>query len=162
MICIFLYIYVLYRISGRILKRFELPLFKPTGAIRLSGRKDEEGLVIFLELARTLPGKIKEIPPKGGNKYAWNDKILFHLDLLEVGSLAQVVGDTHPERGCSLFHEYKNLPKTLAIKSAEKNHLQVRAQYHHLVVALTLDPSDQYLLGRVLNHLIEESIWKGN
>ena len=47
----------------QIRKRFELPLYKPTGALRLTARSgDQEGSwLVFLEVARTLPGKVKII-----------------------------------------------------------------------------------------------------
>ncbi|MFI5305658.1 MAG: hypothetical protein ACHQYP_12795 [Nitrospiria bacterium] len=145
-------------------KRFELPLYKPTGALRLTARRtDQEGSwTVFLEVARTLPGKVKIIPVKGGNKYDWNGKITLHLDLDEIAQLGlfltgQTCDDCHV-----IYHQLDHRPKTLSIKKSGKGDLNLRASYQNQEIVLTLSSGDSFLMSKGLENLLGVLLWKTN
>ena len=143
-------------------KRFELPLFKPTGALRLTARSgDQEGSwLVFLEVARTLPGKVKIIPVKGENKYDWNEKITLHLDLDEIAQLGlfltgQTCDDSHV-----IFHQLNHQSKTLSIRKGGKGDLSLRASYQNQEIVLTLSSGDSFLMSKGLENLLGVLLWK--
>lgn len=142
--------------------RFELPFYQPTGALRVSGRRDkEDNFLVFLEVARTLPGMVKMIPKEGGRKYDWDHKVTFHLDLIDISNLSFYLSDAAPPLP---FIFYRNTldrrEKKLEIILGENGRRILKVVQDQREILLTLNASDIFLLTQGLMSLIEEMIWK--
>lgn len=143
--------------------RFELPIFKPTGALRISGRPDsEKHFVVFLEISRTKPGMVRIIP-KAGGKYDWNNKVTFHLDLENLAELSVYFSDPAPVEPFNFYRKTSDQKeKILKITKEERGSYIVRSRFEKEETVLTLVPSDVFLLTQGLLSLIEEIMWRGN
>ena len=141
--------------------RFELPLFKPTGALRISGRPDnEKHFVVFLEVARTLPGMVRIIPKSGGQKYDWGKKVTFHLDLEDLAQLSVYLLDPAPSEPFVLYRKrFDQNDKTMTIFKGDNRQDVVKTVCGKEEIVLSLLPADVFLLTRGLNSLIEEMVW---
>jgi hypothetical protein len=144
--------------------RFELPLFKPTGALRISGRPDnEKHFVVFLEVARTLPGMVRVIPKSGGQKYDWEKKVIFHLDLEDLAQLSVYLLDPAPSEPFVLYRKgFDQKEKTLSIIKGDSSQYVVKTIFEKEQIVLTVLPPDVFLLTKGLNSLIEEMVWYGS
>ena len=143
--------------------RFELPLYKPTGALRISGRPDNaKHFVVFLEVSRAKPGMVRIIPKSGERKYDWDKKVTFHLDLEDLARLSLFLTDPAPSEP---FNFYRKAPdqkeKTLKITKEEKGSWILRTRFENEETVLTLLPADIFLLTRGIESLIEEMVWYG-
>ena len=143
--------------------RFELPLLKATGALRITARTQEEGtMLVFLDIARTLEGMVRSIPQKGGKKYDWPGKITFHLDLEELAAFKDfLVRDTSDKTPFCVYHQTAGKrPKKLSIIKGEKEGWIARAEFEGKETVLTLNRPDISLLILGLTNLMESMLWK--
>ena len=144
--------------------RFELPILKPTGALRITARLDDQKeWIVFLEIARTLPGMVREIPKKkGGKKYDWEKKIIFRLDLEELAGLSYFL--THfasMESPHTIYHQSPDRKsKTITIRKGEKGLPVLKADFEKQEVVLTLSRENVFLITRGLGTLTEKILWK--
>jgi hypothetical protein len=144
--------------------RFELPLLKPTGALRLSGRPDlKNGFVVFLEAARTLPGMVRVIPKGGGQKYGWEQKVTFHLDLEDLAQWAVFLLDPAPSKPFLFYRKgIDQKEKSMSFLKGENRQYVVKTVCGKEEIILTLLPADLFLLIQGLKSLIEEMFWYGH
>ena len=143
--------------------RFELPLLKPTGALRVTARTQEEGaLIAFLEIARTLDGMVRSIPQKGGKKYDWPGKINFHLDLEELAAFKDfLVREPSDKNAFGIYHQTSDKkPKKLSVIKREPDSWIVKAEFEGKETVLTLNRTDISLLILGLTNLMESMLWK--
>ncbi|MFI5305644.1 MAG: hypothetical protein ACHQYP_12725 [Nitrospiria bacterium] len=143
--------------------RFELPLFKPTGAVRLSGRPDiEKGFLVFLDVARALPGMVRVIPRAGGQKFDWTKKITFHLDLEDLAQWSIFLLDPAPSQPFVFYRKgLDQKEKKMTFIKREKQQYVVKTTFGKEEIVLTLLPSDIFLLTQGMKSLIEEMVWHG-
>jgi hypothetical protein len=120
--------------------KFELPFFKPTEAFRLSGKPDNvQHFVVFLEVARTLPGMVRVIPKAGGQKYSWEKKVPFHLDLEDLAQLAVYLLDLTPTEPFTLYRKGPDQKeKTLKIAKGLNKQYVVKTTLNNEEIVLTL------------------------
>ena len=142
--------------------RFELPFYQPTGAFRVSGRRDKENqFLVFIEVARALPGMVKIIPKEGGRKFDWDHKVTFHLDLGDISNLSFYLSDAAPPLPFT-FHRktLDHKEKKLEIIPGESGRRIIKVTHEPKEILLTLNAPDIFLLTKGLISLIEEMIWK--
>lgn len=144
--------------------RFELPLLKLTGALRLSGRPDDKnGFVVFLEAARTLAGMVRVIPKAGGQKYGWEQKVIFHLDLEDLAQWAVFLLDPAPSQPFLFYRKgIDQKEKSMSFLMGENRQYVVKTVCGKEEIVLTLLPADLFLLIQGLKTLIEEMFWHGH
>jgi hypothetical protein len=143
--------------------KFELPLLKPTGAFRLSGRSDiEKGFLVFLDIARALPGMVRVIPKAGGQKFDWTKKITFHLDLEDLAQWSVFLLDPAPSKPFVFYRKgLDGKEKTLTFIKRENQQYVVKTASGTEEIVLTLLPSDTFLLIQGMKSLLEEMFWHG-
>jgi len=144
--------------------RFELPLLKPTGAFRLTGRSDaEKGFVVFLDIARALPGMVRVIPHAGGQKYDWTKKITFHLDLEDLAQWSVFLLDPAPSQPFVFYRKgFDQKEKKMTLIKRGNQQYVVKTSFGKEEIVLTLLPSDVFLLIQGMKSLIEEMVWHGS
>jgi hypothetical protein len=143
--------------------RFELPLLKPTGAFRLSGRPDtEKGFLVFLDIARALPGMVRVIPTTGGQKFDWTKKVTFHLDLEDLAQWSVFLLDPAPSHPFTFYRKsFDQKEKKLTFMKRGNQQYVVKTTFGSEEIVLTLLPSDIFLLIQGMKSLIEEMVWNG-
>ena len=120
-------------------------------------------MIVFLEVARTLPGQVRSIPNKDGKKYDWPSKITFHLDLEELAALKTFLTVKSADfKPFSIFHKAVDRnPKTFALHYiGEKGEWISKAAFEGKEIVLTLQRADISLLIIGLESLMEKMLWK--
>lgn len=119
------------------MRTFEETWYRGSGALRLGAKVYHGEWAVWLEMARSLPGKEKGIPREGGHKYAWEHKVVFRLSREDLGKIGWALESAagKPETGkpasgeiLALIHQYQGRQKRLQIILAANGVLFINAQ----------------------------------
>ena len=107
--------------------------------------------------------KSKMIPKAGGQKYGWEQKVTFHLDLEDLAQWAVFLLDPAPSQPFLFYRKgIDQKEKSMTFLMGENRQYVVKTVCGKEEIVLTLLPADLFLLIQGLKSLIEEMFWYGH